>query len=172
MGNWLSSMVLSDVFHLEGGASNENTENSEKNHDVSLPEVLGILPVRNTVAFPGTVMPLGIGREKSKKLLEEVAPTRAVIGLLTQMNAETEDPSLGEIYQIGTVASILKVVRTPGGGMQVIVHGIMRFRVKRFVSTKPYLKAEVEYLNVHVKNTKKLAAGSYSSVPMCRKRPR
>jgi len=158
MANWLSSMVLSDVLHVDATPPGENPESPEKNNEVSLPEVLGILPIRNTVAFPGTVMPLGIGREKSKKLMEDVAPARTVLGLLTQRSAEVEDPSAKDVYQIGTVASVLKVVRTPGGGMQVIVHGIMRFRIKRFVATKPYLKAEVEYLAAHVKSTKKLAA--------------
>jgi ATP-dependent Lon protease len=158
MGNWLTSMVLSDVFHAEPAASNEQVEHAEKNHEVQLPEVLGILPIRNTVAFPGTVMPLGIGRDKSKKLIEDIVATRSVLGLLTQRNADTEDPAPKHLYAVGTVASVLKVVRTPGGGMQVIVHGIMRFRVKRIISTSPYVKAEVEYLQVHVKNTKKLAA--------------
>jgi ATP-dependent Lon protease len=158
MANWLSSMILSDVFHSDGTSSPEHIEHLDKNHEVSLPEVIGILPIRNTVAFPGTVMPLGIGRDKSKKLLEDVTPSKVVLGLLTQRNADTEEPSVTELYPVGTVASVLKVVRTPGGGMQVIVHGIMRFRIRKFVSTDPYLKAEVEYLQAHVKSSKKLAA--------------
>ncbi len=151
-------MVLSDVFNMDASASTENPERVEKNHEVSLPDELGILPIRNTVAFPGTVMPLGVGRDKSKRLIEDVTAAKTVIGLLTQRNADTEDPSTSEVYQVGTVASILKVVRTPGGGMQVIVHGIMRFRVKRFIATEPYMKAKVEYLPVQVKDSKKLAA--------------
>jgi ATP-dependent Lon protease len=158
MANWLSSMVLSDVLQVDGAGSAEKAEHAEKNHELTLPDTIGILPIRNTVAFPGTVMPLGIGRARSKRLLEEATPARLVIGLLTQKNAETDEPSADELYSVGTVASVLKIVRTPGGGMQAIVHGIMRFRVKKFLAIEPYFKAEVEYLQVHVRNTKKLAA--------------
>src|SRR3954449_9345543 len=80
-----------------------------------IPNQLPILPIRNIVVFPGTVMPLNIGRAKSKALLEEVMPGDKLIGVITQKNSESEDPDSPDLYPVGVVANILKLFRLPDG---------------------------------------------------------
>src|SRR5205809_7355157 len=89
-----------------------------------LPSVIPILPISNIVVFPGTVMPLNIGRAKSKALLEEVMPGDKLIGVITQKNSESEDPDATDLYPIGVVANILKLFRLPDGNQSIIVHGL------------------------------------------------
>src|SRR6266540_5098263 len=96
---------------------------------LSIPNVLPILPIRNIVVFPGTVMPLNIGRQKSKNLLDEVMPGDKLIGVVTQKNPEAEEPGLEDLHSVGVVATILKLFRLPDGNQSIIVHGLTRFRV-------------------------------------------
>src|SRR4051812_40407404 len=76
-----------------------------------VPRLLPILPIRNIVVFPGTVMPLNIGRQKSKNLLDEVMPGQKLLGVVSQKNAEAEDPKLEDLYPVGVVCTILKLFR-------------------------------------------------------------
>src|ERR1700751_2803589 len=80
-----------------------------------IPNLLPILPIRNIVVFPGTVMPLNVGRQKSKNLLDEVMPGEKVIGVVTQKNAETEDPGFNELSSVGVACMILKLFKLPDG---------------------------------------------------------
>jgi len=123
-----------------------------------LPDVIGILPIRNAVAFPGTVTPLAIGRKASKALLAAATPNESVIGLLTQRNPETDRPDFDSLYSVGTAATVLKVTKLPQGSVHVLVHGITRFKVLQKVATKPYLKARVEPLPIKIRKSKKLQA--------------
>ena len=123
-----------------------------------MPDEIAILPIRNAVCFPGTVMPLAIGRERSRKLLDDVEPGKTVIGLVTQKNPEIEIPGSGDVYKVGTAASVLKVIQMPQGTLTVIVHGLNRFRITEFSQTKPYLRAMVEPIGEKSRLTKKLKA--------------
>src|SRR5882672_5424309 len=78
---------------------------------LTIPNTLPILPIRNIVVFPGTVMPLNVGRQKSKNLLDEVMPGEKIIGVVTQKNAETEDPQYEDLHQVGVAAMILKLFK-------------------------------------------------------------
>src|SRR6476646_361831 len=109
-----------------------------------LPHVLPILPIRNIVVFPGTVMPLNIGRAKSKALLEEVMPGDKLIGVLTQKNSDAEDPDVADMYQVGVVANILKLFRLPDGNQSIIVHGLTRFRINGLEKKEPFLLGRIE----------------------------
>jgi len=111
-----------------------------------IPHTLPILPIRNIVVFPGTVMPLNIGRAKSKALLEEVMPGEKLIGVVTQKNSESEDPDIPDLYQVGVVANILKLFRLPDGNQSIIVHGLTRFRLVGLEKKDPYLIARIEIL--------------------------
>ena len=91
----------------------------------------------------GFRMPLAIGRERSKRLLDDTKPNESVIGLLTQRNPETDNPQPQDLYRIGTAASLLKVIKMPQGSSNIIVHGICRFEIVEFVSTEPYFKAKL-----------------------------
>src|SRR5262245_37550136 len=96
---------------------------------LTIPNQLPILPIRNIVVFPGTVRPLNVGRQKSKNLLDEVMPAEKLIGVVTQKNADVEDPGFTDLYQFGVAAMILKLFKLPDGNQSIIVHGLTRFRL-------------------------------------------
>src|ERR1041384_2982876 len=96
---------------------------------LAVPNVLPILPIRNIVVFPGTVMPLNVGRQKSKNLLDEVMPGEKLIGVVSQKNSEVEDPQYGDLHTVGCACMILKLFKLPDGNQSIIVHGLTRFRV-------------------------------------------
>src|SRR3954452_4334385 len=111
-----------------------------------LPSVLPILPIRNIVVFPGTVMPLNVGRAKSKALLDEVMPGDKLIGVVTQRNADVEDPAYGDLYTVGVACGILKLFKLPDGNQSIIVHGLARFRLLELVQTEPFAMGRIEVL--------------------------
>jgi len=157
-GNWLVEMAAEDSAELEQLLRSENNQLQESNHEFKLPETIGILPIRNAVAYPGTVMPLAVGRERSKRLLADTRPNKSVIGLVTQHNPETDRPDFGDIYSVGTAATVLKVIKMPQGSIHIVVHGTARFKITKRLTTEPYLKAGVQLLDVKAKITKKLRA--------------
>src|SRR3954463_359444 len=113
---------------------------------LKIPPTLPILPIRNIVVFPGTVMPLNIGRAKSKSLLEEVMPGDKLIGVITQKTSDSEDPDVTDLYSVGVVANILKLFRLPDGNQSIIVHGLTRFRLVGLEKKDPFLLARIEVL--------------------------
>lgn len=143
--------------------------NSEKNEQPTgidgdpkkrfgLPQEIGILPIRSAVAYPGTVMPLAVGRQRSKRLLRDIRPQQTIFGLVAQKKAEVENPAPADLYSVGTAASVLKIIKMPQGSVNIIVHGLVRFRVIEYTVAEPYLKARVEMLSVRTRKTKKLRA--------------
>src|SRR5881394_1836185 len=111
-----------------------------------LPNVLPILPIRNIVVFPGTVMPLNVGRQKSKNLLDEVMPGDKMIGVVTQRTGDAEDPAYADLYTVGVAATILKLFKLPDGNQSIIVHGLTRFRLLELPQTEPVLMGRIEVL--------------------------
>ncbi|MCP4591332.1 MAG: endopeptidase La, partial [bacterium] len=111
--------------------------------DTEIPATLPVLPIRETVAFPGTVMPLNVGRKKSKCVLDLALAGDHLIGVFTQRNAEQEDPRLDDLYRIGTACRILKMYKLPDGSETIIVHGIARVGLENLVREAPYLEATV-----------------------------
>lgn len=111
-----------------------------------LPNVLPILPIRNIVVFPGTVMPLNVGRPKSKALLDEVMPGEKIVGVVTQKNADVEDPGYGDLYTVGVACVILKLFKLPDGNQSIIVHGLTRFRLLSIEQTEPFATGRIEVL--------------------------
>lgn len=120
-------------------------EEVEMNSD-QYPEVLPLLPVRNSVLFPGVVIPVTVSRQKSVKLVKKYYQGDRTIGVVAQENASAEDPELKDLYPIGTVAKILRLLVLPDGNTTIIIQGKQRFRWKELLQDKPYLKASVEYL--------------------------
>ncbi len=110
----------------------------------SIPETLPILPIRNTILFPGVVFPITVGRDKSIKLIKDANKGSKIIGVCGQRNPEMEDPSMGELYETGTVAQIIKILRMPDGNTTAIIQGKRRFKLIEQVSSEPYLVAKVE----------------------------
>src|SRR5437868_5243632 len=111
---------------------------------VEIPEIISILPLRNSVLFPGSIIPIDVGRRKSVRLVEEaIAKERPVIGILTQRDARTEDPGEGDMYSIGCAARILKVIKLAKDNFSVILQGVARIRVLGYEGADPFLSCKV-----------------------------
>src|ERR671913_2066813 len=111
-----------------------------------VPNVIPILPIRNIVVFPGTVMPLNVGRAKSKAVLDEVMPGEKIIGVCTQKNPDVEDPGYADLNTVGVACVILKLFRLPDGNQSIIVHGLTRFRLLSIEQTEPFAMGRIEVL--------------------------
>jgi ATP-dependent Lon protease len=120
------------------------TTNIKKISKEEIPEVLPIISVRNTVFFPNQFIPLAVGRPKSLRLIEYALREDSLIGVLTQKDGSVDDPSKDDLYQVGTIARVLKVIDLPDGSKSAFIQGLMRFKVKRFVESEPFFAAEVE----------------------------
>ena len=105
----------------------------QTNRLTNIPSTLPILPLRNTIAYPFSVMPLSIGLPRSVQLIEDVLRTDRLVGLVAVPDRGIELPGPGQVYETGTVASIQNAARTPDGNLQVVVQGIERFRVAEWV---------------------------------------
>ena len=123
------------------------TEDEEVIKNESLPDILPILPLRNTVLFPGVVIPITAGRDKSISLINDANKGAKVIGVIAQKDESVENPKFDDIYSVGTVARILKVLKMPDGNTTVIIQGKKRFEISQPVSEDPYLSAKVKEVN-------------------------
>src|SRR4026209_310038 len=121
--------------------------NPEQESDLKpedLPQELSILPIKNTVLFPGVVIPITVGRQKSIKLVKKAYQGNRIIGVIAQKNALAEEPTIDDLYKTGTVARIIKMLVLPDGNTTIIIQGKNRFVVKDFVQEEPYLTARIE----------------------------
>ncbi len=121
-------------------------EDELKIESENIPETLNILPLRNTVLFPGVIIPITVGRDKSIKLIKDVYRGKRVIGVVAQKDPDIEDPSPADLYQIGTAAYIIKLLQMPDGNNTVIIQGRNRFVIDEMISTEPYFTAKVRIL--------------------------
>lgn len=129
---------------LDTGATEAETHAGDDPTKIDkLPDQVAVLPVRNLVVFPGTVVPLTIGREKSRLLIDEVLAGDRLVATFTQRNEEVEDPDIDDVYRVGTVARVLKLLQMPDGSSSLLVHGVARVGLERFVATDPYWRAVV-----------------------------
>ena len=120
----------------------------EEDHllNTDTPNELAILPLRNTVLFPGVVIPIAAGRDKSLKLLREAFKKKQIIGVTTQIDASVDEPETHEINIVGTAAKIHKMIKLPDGNTTVILQGLRRFHIDEFISSEPYFKAKINLL--------------------------
>jgi ATP-dependent Lon protease len=128
-----------------------------------IPPELPVLPVRNVVVFPGTVVPLSIGREKSKRLIDAVLAGNKLLAVFTQRREEVEDPGINDIYRVGTIAQVLKLLRMPDGTNSLLVHGVLRAGLEQFVATEPYWQALINPHQDEVKPALELEALAYNA---------
>ena len=119
-------------------------EDEEIINKESVPEILPILPLKNTVLFPGVVIPITAGRDQSIQLIKEANKGDKVIGVVAQKNEEVEKPGLKDIHTTGVVAQILRVLKMPDGNTTIIIQGKKRFEIDTIIQDKPYLKATVK----------------------------
>lgn len=117
-------------------------EEEEMNKEI-LPESLPILPLRNTVLFPGVVIPITVGRDKSINLIKDAYKGTKTVGVVAQTNADIEDPAFDDLHRVGTVAQIMKMLRMPDGSTTVIIQGKKRFRLVDCISSEPYFVASI-----------------------------
>ncbi len=138
---------LADMFESESEFIPIVAEGDDENMDeIQVPEILPLLPLRNTVLFPGVIIPISLGREKSIKLIEELQESKGYFGAIAQKDIKVEEPGFDDLYKIGTVAKIIKVLEMPDNSTSVIIQGKKRFRMHEIVSTEPYYTARVEAL--------------------------
>ena len=140
-----------DILSFSGGID-EGTEfipllspeDEEKLEKEKLPEQLPILPLRNTVLFPGVVIPITVGRDKSIKLVKDSYDGDKIIGVISQTDQTIEDPKPQDLNKIGTVARIIKMLRMPDGNTTIIIQGKRKFELEEINQTEPYYKAKVK----------------------------
>jgi len=112
--------------------------------DDDIPDEVGILTLKNTVLFPGVVIPITVGRDKSIQLVREAYHTHErLLGVVAQKNIDIEHPSIEDLYTTGTLARILKMIKMPDGSVTIVIQGRRKFRVSDFTATEPYFKAKV-----------------------------
>lgn len=143
----MDSLSLSDII-------NESTEfiplmTSDEEVEINntdLPEELPILPLRNTVIFPGVVAPITAGRDKSLRLIRDIKEEPKYVGMITQKDGDTEEPTSDDVFPTGTLAQIVKSFKMPDGNTTIIIQGKKRFRILEWTTTEPYNRAKVEFL--------------------------
>lgn len=146
-----------------------NENDNEGLNDIEIPKELPVLPLRNTVLFPGVVLPITVGRDKSIKAVNDAYRADKLIGVLAQKDSNIEDPGVTDLEDVGTVARIIKLIKMPDGGTTVILQGKRRFKVGAVTAEDPYFKAQVVLLQeeeapkeqdfeAYVSNIKDLAA--------------
>ncbi len=144
----LNTISLSELIEEESDffplLSQEDEDKIEKE---KTPKTLPILPLRNTVLFPGVIIPITIGRDHSIRLIKETYKGNRTIGVLAQKDPNIESPEVEDLNSIGTVAHILKMLRMPDGNITAIIQGRKRFEIEEFVQTEPYFKAKVNRLD-------------------------
>ncbi len=152
----IADLHLSNVMEDETefipllSAEDEEIINAE-----DVPPVLPILPLRNTVLFPGVVIPITVGRDKSIRLIKEFYKGERIIGVVSQKDGDIEDPGYDDLNKIGTVAYIIKILQLPDGNTTAIIQGKKRFELGTLLQSEPYFKAEVHSIDQKVFVTKK-----------------
>jgi ATP-dependent Lon protease len=140
------SNLLGEVFYLEQGEDQRDfiamisDDDDDVIRNTIIPESLPILPLRNTVLFPGVIIPITVGREKSLKLVREAYQKTRTIGAVAQKDPEIDNPAGGDLHQIGTIAHILKILEMPDGTTSVIIQGKKRFRIQEILEEDPYMR--------------------------------
>ena len=146
-----------------------NEGDQEDPNGVEIPAEIALLPLRNTVLFPGVVLPITVGRDKSIKAVNDAYKTDKLIGVIAQKDSNVEDPEIKDLEKVGTVAKIVKMIKMPDGGTTIIIQGKSRFQIDTVFEDDPYFKAKItkleeeespkdEDFNAYVANIKDLAA--------------
>jgi len=121
-------------------------ENDDANDEQVIPAELPLLPLRNTVLFPGVVIPITVGRDKSIKAVNDAYKTDKLVGVVSQKDSLVEEPTVSDLVDIGTIAKIIKLIKMPDGGTTVIIQGKKRFKIDEITSDDPYFKAKISVL--------------------------
>ncbi len=142
----LISMMMSSMFSNpnQNGSISSDSDSSQNSSPTKYPDVLPILPLRGVVVYPQTAVPLTVGQPRSIRLVDEVVGGDKLVGLIASRNPELESPGPADLYQVGTIATVHRLLRAPDGTIRLLVQGLERFRVGEFVGEEPYLRAKIE----------------------------
>ena len=151
--NTIDNLSLQDIESDADLIPLMTTEDEQALENEVLPKTVPILPLRNTVLFPGVVIPITAGRDKSIKLIKDANKSDKIIGVVAQRNDDVENPGVQDIYQMGTVAQILRVLKMPDGNTTIIIQGKKRFKINSITEEKPYLRAEIDPVQDELPNT-------------------
>ncbi|MEO6548285.1 MAG: endopeptidase La [Ferruginibacter sp.] len=127
-----------------------NEDDSEDADTTAIPDELPLLPLRNTVLFPGVVLPITVGRDKSIKAVSDAYRADKLIGVIAQKDSSVEEPTVSDLEEIGTVAKIAKLIKMPDGGTTIIIQGKKRFKIDEITAEDPYFKAKIKPLEEDV----------------------
>src|ERR1044072_7715244 len=123
-----------------------NENESEQDKNLVVPDILPLLPLRNTVLFPGVVIPITVGRDKSIKAVNDAYKGDKLVGVISQKDSAVEEPTVSDLVNVGTVAKIVKLIKMPDGGTTIIIQGRKRFKMIALIEEEPYFKARIEVL--------------------------
>lgn len=141
----LNSFVLSNIIDDDTEfIPLLSQEDEDQMNQQDIPSILSILPLRNTVLFPGVVIPITVGRDKSINLIKDANKGDKIIGVVAQKDVSIEDPLFEDLNQVGTVAQVLKMLRMPDGNTTIIIQGKRRFKLNDCVQTEPYIRCKVK----------------------------
>lgn len=124
-----------------------NEEAPDNLDENNIPELIPILPLRNTVLFPGVILPITVGRDKSIRAVLDANKKDKLIGVVSQKDSSIENPAVADLAQVGTVARIIKLIKMPDGGTTIIIQGIKRFKLIAITEEDPYFRASIELLS-------------------------
>lgn len=119
------------------------SSSEEEGENIVIPDIIPILTLRSSVLFPGAITPITIGRDKSIKLIKEIEEKGMLFGAVLQRDGNIEEPEEGDLYRIGTVARLLKVLEMPNGNLTAILHGVEKFEITKFITKEPYFTASI-----------------------------
>lgn len=142
-----SNLLLEEITDESNEFLSIITEGKTQLNDIDIPDILPILPLRNTVLFPGVIIPINIGRDKSLSLIQYAYKENTPIGVIAQKDTDTENPGLNDLYSIGTVASILKILEMPDGTTTAIMQGKKRFELEDILYDTPYHVGKIKLKN-------------------------
>ena len=126
-----------------------NEEDDGSADDQVIPENIPLLALRNTVLFPGVVIPITVGRDKSIKAVTDAYKADKLIGVVAQKDSNVEEPTVSDLEDIGTVAKIAKLIKMPDGGTTIIIQGRKRCKIEEITTDDPYFKAKIKVLDDH-----------------------
>src|SRR6187549_3006372 len=124
-----------------------NENDGETGDGTDIPDELPVIPLRNTVLFPGVVLPITVGRDKSIKAVNDAYKADKLIGVVAQKDSAIEEPVVSDLVDIGTVAKIVKLIKMPDGGTTIIIQGRKRFKIEEITTEDPYFKATIKVLD-------------------------
>ncbi|MCE9647396.1 MAG: endopeptidase La [Chloroflexi bacterium] len=145
----IRKFISSSILNSPKDGSGEDpsaAQEGDKSDAQKFPDILPILPLRGVVVYPNTAVPLTVGQARSIKLVDDVVGGDKLVGLVAALNPEQETPGPGELYQVGTIATVHRLLRAPDGTVRLLVQGMERFRLGEFVAEEPYLKAHIHLI--------------------------